>query len=372
MARLYRIPTRLIVLTMLPAALFLAWAFLSTGWSEFPALTVRRAARLTIETSGFTLLALTFRSQREFLSALFWTFFVILLLDITSIAVPSRSFSQGSFEGIHLFKNEAGMFLFAALFVFALVAAQSTSWLRLLAAGALFVGIVLLALTKAKSAIGCCALALLLAALTRTLVMPRSYGKIIAAACWVLTIVVVALIVYDLGTDVVLAGLFGDATLTGRDQLWRYVALKSYSVPMQGVGYGALWMVGTDAEANLKAAGAKWLALQAHNGYVDISGQVGYVGLCLLLVFLILCFVRLLRFAALQSGRLSPQLSDYGMYIYWGLIIYNLTETSFFRPGALWSLLVFVTSFASGQVLTNSVWAASKTPLFARKHRYQT
>lgn len=374
LARIYRIPTRVIVLTLLPAGLFLAWALLSTGWSEFPALTIRRAARLAIETSTATLLALTFRSQKEFLSILLWAFLVIMALDILSLAVPSLSFSlSGEFQGVHLYKNEAGMFLFAALFVFGMVMVRSSSLLRFLSASVLCIAIILLYLSHAKSAIGCGLLALALVGLTRIVTTLSSFGRTATVLCCLLALGIVAMFLFNLGIDEVLTVLFGDATLTGRDQLWRYVGLKSYFAPLQGIGYGALWMVGPDIDAALKATGAKWLAVQAHNGYIDVQGQTGYVGLALLFLFLAVTFSRLYRYAISFRGNFAPQLSDYAIYIFWGVTIFNITESSFFRSGQpLWFLFLFVTSFVSGQVIrnTNSV-DLTRLPL-RRRERLQS
>ena len=74
--------------------------------------------------------------------------------------------------------------------------------------------------------------------------------------------------------------LTGDATLTGRTTIWRYVLWRWEESPYLGQGYGALWQVGPQVEAYLRHAEVTgWLMNEAHNGYLDVLAQTGIIGL---------------------------------------------------------------------------------------------
>jgi exopolysaccharide production protein ExoQ len=371
-ARMYGVSLKILTLVLLPAALVVIWVLLSYTWSEYPPLTMRRSVRLCIEILSGTLLGLSFQSENELERALFRSFFTIFLLDVVSLAFPSRSFSLGSFEGVHLFKNEAGMFFFLALPIFGATLLRSSSSIsRVCAAFGLGVGAILLVLTFAKSAIGCSLLALFLTAMARVTTARNVYGRVIFPLCCGFGGVILTMVAFELGSSKVVGLLVGDPTLTGRDQLWHYVLLKSERVSMQGVGYGALWQVGPDVQAGLKASGSGWIAVQAHNGYIDIFGQLGYVGEILLIIYLVLTFSRLIRCASLLAVRRYFGLVDYAIYIFWGMVIYNITESSFFRAGhVLWFIFLVVTAFGASQLFRNP--ARSSQSLLNRSYQVRS
>ena len=351
-----------IVLILLPAILMLAWILLSVAWSEFPDLTVRRGARVVIEVVSISLLGLSFREPKDILRILFWSFLVVLTLDVCSIAVPSRSVTGSGFAGIHQNKNELGAFLFYALPVFAIGAAdRAVARFPLISSAACLCAVVMLVASRSKSAIGIVFLAGVLVELTRMIVLPNVYGRVVLPLMALLASVCIFTFVFALGITETFTLLFGDATLTGRSELWRYALYRHDLQPWTGVGYGALWQVGGSMDEVMKAAQFHWAANQAHDGYIDVLAQLGNIGLFLMIGYLVLTLIRLLRYSASQQGLPMFGLGSYALYLFWGILLFNITESSLFRIGhPVWILFVFVSSCVGGLVFRQRSIAKTK------------
>ena len=123
--------------------------------------------------------------------------------------------------------------------------------------------------------------------------------------------------------------VFGDPTLTGRDVIWRFVFDKFRDHEIFGVGYGALWQVGTNVTNRLEYLYNIYAVNQAHNGYIDILVQTGVVGFVILLLTLLVVLRRLTQaIIAAPSGILSVPL--YAMFLFVCMLTLNLTDSSFF------------------------------------------
>jgi O-antigen ligase len=339
-AVLFRVSVRRIVWICLPMIPMIVWIAASYAWSAYPDLTIRRGARLIIELLSVTILGLSFESRKDLLRTLYWTFLFVNMLDICSLAVPSFSFNSNGFAGIHLNKNLTGLFFFVALPVFALaIYDRSISYVRTVAYFAFASAAAMLVITFSKSAIGIVCIASIVALISKIGVSRDARVRFTIAIGAIGLAAIMALIVYEIGISDIFNVLFGDATLTGRDQIWRYALYKFEQREWLGTGYGALWQVGADVETSLKDIGARWVANQAHDGYIDVLAQLGIPGMMCLAVFLVTTFFRL------QSCMSAPLLSlnGYAMYLFWGALIYNITESSYFRVGhGLWTMLMLV------------------------------
>jgi O-antigen ligase len=72
-------------------------------------------------------------------------------------------------------------------------------------------------------------------------------------------------------------------TLTGRTELWELVLSQSqYHDPLFGGGYGGFWNGPNSVAAYTASRNGIYLG-QAHNGYIDIYNDLGWVGLALTL-----------------------------------------------------------------------------------------
>ena len=71
-----------------------------------------------------------------------------------------------------------------------------------------------------------------------------------------------------------------DPTLTGRTEIWTAVLDQVRQRPLGGFGFGAFWNK-ESVPARIVARQTGWPAPEAHNGWLDLLAQVGWVGLVL-------------------------------------------------------------------------------------------
>jgi O-antigen ligase len=328
----------------LPFVPFVAWAFLSVAWSFFPDLTLRRSFRLAVEITTIVLLSLLLRKKQRIMRTCFRIFLLATFVDFGSLALPAISFDAlGQFIGLQINKNLTGEFFALAIPIFALGLIDRTiSKSFLAAASGLVMAGTMLALTDSKTPIVVFVAGTALAGVTYFLMFQRKHRA--AFLCiFLLFLVAIGLLVLYIGYSETIMFLFNDTTFTGRLHIWGYTLYRAAPVPLQGVGYGALWQVGNDTELSLRRYGIDFVINEAHNGYLDILAQLGYVGVFCLCSFLVIGFYRIIRFVARETASKSVAL--YSLYVLYGAMTYNLAESSFFRPGdSFWmTLILFVT-----------------------------
>jgi len=136
---------------------------------------------------------------------------------------------------------------------------------------------------------------------------------------------------FDLSSTV--AGLFGrDPTLTGRTGIWDAV-LAVQTNPLIGVGYQSFWMGGRLAAvwSSLNA----WFPLsEAHNGYLETYLNLGFIGLLLLIVFMLSSCRTVFR-----QIVVSPHFASFSVAFWTITVFYNLTESAF-GASLLWFVLL--------------------------------
>lgn len=159
-----------------------------------------------------------------------------------------------------------------------------------------------------------------------------------------------------LGKAITLLGR--DITLTGRTEIWNDIFVVASRNPVLGVGYGAFWigrLVNIPWTENLS-----WVLSQAHNGYVDTYLQLGWVGVCLLLLVILCAIPGILRsFAAdFEYGQIR-------MTFFLVILFVNITESTFLRGDHFLWLLFLLTAVSvplgaqAEQATALQTWAAS-------------
>ncbi len=133
-------------------------------------------------------------------------------------------------------------------------------------------------------------------------------------------------------------GLFNrNTTFTGRINLWRYLLEDWVSKsPLVGHGYGAVWYSSLKYQAQ-RAVGWLYLIHIGDSGFMDILLNLGWIGLGLLLMTLIIGAWRALRFAIKEKTIISffPLLTI--VYV----ILTNITLSYFMELEVyVWALLV--------------------------------
>jgi O-antigen ligase len=131
--------------------------------------------------------------------------------------------------------------------------------------------------------------------------------------------------------------LYGNYTLTGRTLIWDFVNYEIARKPLLGWGYQSFWNVGPDGPSIVEAPG--WLKHMpsGHNGYLDTIVDLGYVGLVLLVIF-ILATVHAIGRVADHDPKWGRFLLSIVLYV----ILTNFIESKWMQgPNRFWLLFLF-------------------------------
>jgi exopolysaccharide production protein ExoQ len=130
---------------------------------------------------------------------------------------------------------------------------------------------------------------------------------------------------------VMLGTLGRDSTLTGRTDIW-ILALGMAGNPLVGTGFESFWL-GTRLEKvwNLY----RFHLQEAHNGYLEIYLNLGWIGVALLASLLITGYRNLIA-----AFRRDPETASLKIAYFLVAIIYNLTEAGFRSQNPTWILFL--------------------------------
>jgi len=123
-----------------------------------------------------------------------------------------------------------------------------------------------------------------------------------------------------------------DPTLTDRTLIWGAV-LSQRTNPFLGTGYETFWL-GPRLDRVWAIAGH---VNEAHNGYLEVYLNLGYIGLGLL-VGLLLTGYRKIRNTVSSSLSLAP----FSLAVWSVMLFYNITEAAF-RAGLMWIAVLLAT-----------------------------
>jgi O-antigen ligase len=125
-----------------------------------------------------------------------------------------------------------------------------------------------------------------------------------------------------------------NSTLTGRTNIWHF-ALGMVQNPMFGTGFESFWLGARLEEMKvLMNQGIN----QAHNGYIEIYLNLGWIGVALLATILITGYRRIL----VAVREMAPMASLRLAYFIVG-VAYNFTEAGFKMMHPVWLSLLLVT-----------------------------
>lgn len=368
---------RLLVLGMFAGSLMIVWArrrealgalfahpgiaavsaiiLMSALWSDFPDLTVRRAALYLMLTVSGAATALTARDPRRLHGAMFLMFFVVVMVNFLATAVsPSIAITDIGVRGIYTQKNVAGGVAMFAFIVGAFwTAGAATARSRTLGVLAVAVIFLFLVITKSKTSMGLALLAPLIGGLIAFASRGGPRAALIALAALLLSFVIAFALFAAIGfnTDRALDILIGNSSFTGRDELWAFARQEIGKRPWGGHGYGAFWDVGLANDPIAKLEPGTWLGdtdvgiiNQAHNGYLDLALNVGVPATVMAGLAVFFAMVRALARAHAQ-GADRRERAAHGAFaaLLLAFLIHNTTEATLFLRGApLWSLILVV------------------------------
>jgi exopolysaccharide production protein ExoQ len=269
---------------------FIAYSSLSVLWAEDQPIVMRRVITLLLTCLGAFGMVHRF-SNRDFLMFCFVAGAILGIVSLASevaLGVFHPWTSDYRLYGI-MHANTLGAMM--AIFVLAAVALRRSSdryrgWYLLW----IILGLALMILTKSRTAmIG------LVAAMWVWAVFGSTNRKRLAALCFLTLALVIpaALLLFGeqlglMAKQTVLMGREGNSpeTFTGRIPLWNFLISNYLDVrPLFGYGFQGFW---TPDHIIRVSASQDWLIMHAHSGYFNLVLELGYVGLALFALILIL------------------------------------------------------------------------------------
>lgn len=339
-------------------SLLMFWVFASSSWSLDPGTTNRRALAAAFTTLFGFYFASSFDGRR--MTEIIATTFLVLALGglLAAIAYPKmgvhHDINSGDWRGLWFEKNQMGaMMVDGALAAMAAILAGSKHRKRMVFTILLCAAMIVMSKSKTSLVvlmIGLCG-SMLLAA------MRRGPATAVIVVWLGVTVVGAAVILIWLAPEMVFNALGKDPSLTGRTEIWAGLLRQSAKAPLTGYGYAVFWTLDS-APANWIRKENGWPVPTAHNGWLDILAQLGWVGigLCALALGGAL-LVALFRFRKVQDG-------------YWAtlyLVIFLITSFSesfiLERNGIAWALACTAVTRLLGPVLAQAAapgWAVPR------------
>jgi O-antigen ligase len=324
--------------------LFFLYAAVSVVWSDYPVVALKRWTK-AVGNVAMVLVVLTDPEPRAAVKAfLARAGFVLVPLSVLIIKYfPEwgRGFDfwtgRAYNTGVAVDKNGLG--------VVCLIVGLASLWrclnaLRerpfrrtplMLHGGMLGMTVWLFSMADSATSLGCFLVGAVLIAVTTWFGSPRPAAVHLLSAGIVFVCVFGLLIDTDAG---LVQALGRDATLTTRTLLWN--ELVRFNVdPIFGTGFESFWL---GERARILWAKYWWHPNQAHNGYLEMYLNLGWVGVTLLGLLLVRGYRNTVR--TLQE---DPERGALWLAFFMAAVLYNLTEAAFKVVHPAWVIFLFTT-----------------------------
>ncbi len=321
------------LLENLPLLTFLGYCALSISWSEYPFIALKRWSKsigdvvmvMIVVTDNYPLLAIKRVLGRG-------TFLLLPLSVLFILCYPSlgSAFSPEDgvmiYFGVTTFKNLLGLvsMVFGLASMWSLTCAYGNQSAKgrarhMIAHGvAVCMAIWLIVRADSMTSLSCLFLAgAVMILVSQQFVIDRPGGTL-AVVSTAIGLPLFALFLNTMGTLV--HSLGRNSTLTGRTSIWKAV-LSMHTNPVIGTGFESFWL-GNRLQAvwNMSVKGIQ----EAHNGYIELYLNLGYVGL-LLLGWLIVSGYR----NGVAALRREPNDGRLRLAYLAAILIFSMTEAGF-------------------------------------------
>ena len=338
------------------ASALLALMFLSVAWSIHPDVTFRRDVNYFS-----TILTACYLAERfdidEIMRILSWgiaisvvfSFLFVAAFPIDAIHQPSPWQGDeggdiaGDWKGVFSHKNILGHVMTVGVFAELYILTATTQSIgRFMRHAALLGGcIVLIIMSHSGTALILTAIYLIGAFLFLLLQRARQYfGVGLAMLAIVGSMIIFILFVYP---NLLFGFLGRDATLTGRTELWALVLRFVWDRPLLGWGYSAMWLPDDNVTRAISDA-VGWTVPQAHNALLEVTLQLGVVGLVIVLTFIVVSIWRAMR--CLAAGHYK--LGMYSLTFFLAINISGITEFTLAQNQNIEWVVFNVLSFCCG------------------------
>ncbi|MEL6223438.1 MAG: O-antigen ligase [Cyanobacteria bacterium J06627_8] len=316
--------------------LLLGIIFISVTWSDSPSTTIRQFVALTGTTLFGVYLSVRY-TLREQLRLLGWVFGIAVVLSfVFAIALPSYGLQNGqSWQGIYHHKNLLGRIMVLSIIVFVLNAQvkQPRRWIHWVGAG---LSVVLLLFSNSKTSL---ALFLLLVVLLWTYRILRLYYKLAVPVLSVALLTAGGVFITAIAQAESIVGAAGkDLTFSGRTDLWSLAIPKIQNRFWLGHGYGGFWRGWSGESADIWFL-EPWLPKHSHNGYIDLWLDLGFIGILIFTLGMLLVLYRATLWVSLT--RTPEYLLPLAFLNF--VLLYNLTESVWLLQNTLFWIFYVTT-----------------------------
>jgi exopolysaccharide production protein ExoQ len=348
---------------------FILFALLSVVWSDFPFPAFKKWFRdlgtyfmvLVVITDRLPLEAL--RTLLRRLGYLLIPLSVVLIKYFPAIARQYDPWTgEGTFSGAATSKNMLGILcLVCGIYFFWDIVVRwpdrkdrRNKWVILLDVWLTYLTWWLLITCNSATSRTCMIIACLviLAAHSKTI---QRQPRILTVAIPVIFLTYM-LLFFGLGMNDTFAGAVGRTSLSGRTDIWRIV-LRYQANQLLGAGYESFWL-GPRLE-RIWTSGMGTIN-EAHNGYLEVYLNLGYIGLFLALLFVAAVYRNICK-------KLKPfsSIASLTLAIWTAFVFHNSTEADF-RNGLTWLVFVLaavaVSSFEAQTVSETAALHSARAP----------
>lgn len=284
--------------------IFLVWCTLSILWSYSPFDSTKRLFRtISLFTVVLSLLVHT-TSTKEILSfikpILYLYIFLSLIACLTIHGAIDPQFN--TWRGFEDTKNNLGAVAVVCILLSFFIYKRETGYSKLLAAVAVVFSVGLLFGARSMTSILNFIIIMFLASLVSIdeIFKPLGLGRSASIILFLFGITVVGSVI-AIAPEVIGAfteSVGKDPSFSGRTDLWTAMFISIMQHPIFGTGYQAFWSV-VPPSPYLQHIFKLfvWIPNESHNGFIDITNEVGFVGLFIFIAMLLRYFLNLRKLA---------------------------------------------------------------------------
>lgn len=337
----------------LPLLAFILYCALSVAWSEYPFIALKRWSKsigdvvmvMLLITDAYPMIAIKRVFTRvAFLLLPLSVLFIVCYPSLGSAFSPEDGVMM--YFGVTTFKNLLGMIsmVFGLASLWSFICAYGDQSLpnrrnQMIAhAVAICTAVGLIVRADSMTSLSCLFLAGTVMVLVSQQWVVHRPGRALAIVGAAIGLPLFALFINTMGTLV--HSLGRNSTLTGRTSIWKAV-LSMHTNPIFGTGFESFWL-GNRLEAvwNMSVKGIQ----EAHNGFIELYLNLGWVGL-LLLGWLIISGYR----NAIIALHKEPNDGSLRLAFLTASLIFSMTEAGFRMLSPIWfAFLLAIAGNSSG------------------------
>jgi exopolysaccharide production protein ExoQ len=374
--------TRIFLTASWPILIYFFYCLVSVAWSYYPAVSFKRWIK-AIGDLAMVLVIVTERRLPDALGRIFsrvgFLLFPTSVLLIKYYGDLGRGYDPEGYPmntGVTTNKNMLGVILLVISLgvVWRIVAllwgkAAHNRRRHLLAQGALLAfSLTLFRMADSVTSLACFVLGTALILVTRLPVFRRRPGVVHALVGSVVFAGVFAMLFG--GQDTMIHTLGRQSNLSGRTEIWAAV-IPAAPNRLVGAGFESFW-ISPCVEKFRHGLVGWWQGgeglNEAHDGYIEVYLNLGWIGVCLISLVLINGYRR-----AVAAFRLNPSIGGLMLAYITAAAVYSITEAGFRMLDPIWIFLLLAVVSASGvagglfsgkapKILTARGGKANRTP----------